>query len=64
MNPIITKPNNSISETANELIQLNNRKDIVINIADKNMGFIIKNTTWYVPKIIPSATYIEICNFD
>ena len=40
MNPIITKPNNSISETANELlIQLNNRKDIVINIADKNYGF-------------------------
>ena len=61
--PIITKPDNFISETRNERIQLSNHKDIVINIADKN---IINNTTWYMQELSrqlsDTATYTEICN--
>ena len=67
-NGSITKPDNLISEIMKELVQLSNRKDIVINIADKNMGFIINNTTWYIQELSrqlsDTATYIEICNCD
>ena len=57
-----------ISDTLNSLIKLSNRIDIVINIADKNIGFVINNTTWYVKELhrqlSDKYTYIEIsgCN--
>ena len=57
-----------ISDTLNSLIKLSNRNDIVINIADKNIGFVINNTTWYVKELrrqlSDKYTYIEIsgCN--
>ena len=53
-----------INDALKELRRINNKDEIVINVADKNLGFVINNTSWYVHELnrqlSDSNTYIKM----